>query len=129
MAKSRKGYSNEKDMEEFSYRTVLSSVVFSGVFFIISLLFNGEFISITIGDILLLMILENVIRVFSILCFYIFITISIGNYKELTGKPITWVELSFFFIISLIQSFLDLTVFLFTLLGLLVIIVYFWIVQ
>ena len=130
MAKSRKSSDNEKSMEEFAYRTVILTAIIAGILFVISLLFNGEFISLTnISNNLVIQIIENSIRIGSIVFFYIFIITSIGNYKELTGKPVTWIELTFFFIISLIQSVLDLLVFSFTFLGLVIVVIYFWIVQ
>jgi hypothetical protein len=130
MSKSRKASQNRENMEEFAYKTVILSAIMAGITFIISLLFNGEFITLTtISNNLIIQIVENVIRVFSILFFYIFMITSIGNYKELTGKPVTWIELIFFFIISLIQSVLDLLVFGFTFLGLVIVIIYFWIIQ
>jgi hypothetical protein len=130
MAKSRKSSDNEKSMEEFAYRTVILTAIMAGILFVISLLFNGEFISLTnISNNLVIQIVENSIRIGSIVFFYIFIITSIGNYKELTGKPVTWIELTFFFIISLIQAVLDLLVFSFTFLGLVIVVIYFWIVQ
>lgn len=130
MAKFRKNTDNEKSMEEFAYRTVILTAIMAGFLFIISLLFNGEFVSLTIiSNNLVIQIIENIIRIGSIVFFYIFIITSIGNYKELTGKPVTWIELTFFFIISLIQAVLDLLVFSFTFLGLVIVVIYFWIVQ
>ncbi|TFF98869.1 MAG: hypothetical protein EU547_00220 [Promethearchaeota archaeon] len=130
MAKRQKDSNNKKTMEDFAYRTVILSALMAGISFVISLLFNGEFVSITaLNNTLILEIIENAIRILSILFFYIFIITSIGNYKELTGKPVTWIELSVFFIISLIQSFLDLLIFSFTFLGLVIVIIYFWIIQ
>mgnify|MGYP006282764305 CR=1 FL=1 len=130
MAKLRKDHNNEKSMEDFAYRTVIVTAIMAGVMFIISLLFNGEFISLTkLNNNLVIQIIESIIRIGSIVFFYIFIITSIGNYKELTGKPVTWIELTFLFIISLIQGVLDLLVFSFTFLGLVIVVIYFWIVQ
>ncbi|GAG64796.1 unnamed protein product, partial [marine sediment metagenome] len=64
-----------------------------------------------------------------ILFFFIFLTISIGNYKELTGKPLDFKFIALIFIFSLIQSFRDSIVFSFTLVGLLLIIVYLIFIQ
>lgn len=130
MVNSKKGSNNEGIMEDFAYRTVILTAIMAGVLFVISLLFNGEFISLTaISDNLIFQLIENTIRISSIIFFYIFMITSIGNYKELTGKPVSWIELTLFFILSLIQSVLDLLVFLFTFLGLVIVVIYFWIVQ
>lgn len=130
MLKFKRSGDKKESMEEFAYRTVIISAIMAGITFIISLLFNGEFISLTIiSNHLILQIVENAIRILSIIFFYIFMITSIGNYKELTGKPVSWIELTFFFIVSLIQSFLDLLVFSFTFLGLIIVVIYFWIIQ
>jgi hypothetical protein len=130
MLKFKRSGDKKESMEDFAYRTVIMSAIMAGITFIISLLFNGEFISlIIISNHIILQIVENAIRILSIIFFYIFMITSIGNYKELTGKPVTWIELTFFFVISLIQSFLDLLIFSFTFLGLVILVIYFWIIQ
>ena len=55
--------------------------------------------------------------------------ISVGNYKELTGKPLDWKELLSLIVLSLGQTLLNLWVFAFTFIGLFVIIIYINLVQ
>jgi hypothetical protein len=55
--------------------------------------------------------------------------ISVGNYKELTGKPLGWKELLLLIILSLGQTLIDLWVFGFTFIGLLVMILYLYLIQ
>ncbi|KKL89943.1 hypothetical protein LCGC14_1909620 [marine sediment metagenome] len=54
---------------------------------------------------------------------------SIGNYKELIGKPVDWKGLMLLFVISLGQTLLNIWVFIFTLFGLILILIYLTLVQ
>ena len=73
--------------------------------------------------------LNVLIQVVTILLFFLFIMISVGNYKELTGKPLDWKELLLLIVLSLGQTLLNLWVFAFTFIGLFVIIIYLYLVQ
>ena len=74
-------------------------------------------------------IIDISIKVITILLFFLFMITSIGNYKELIGKPIDWKELLLLFVLSLGQAILNLWVFLTTLLGLILILIYLFLVQ
>lgn len=119
----------KKVVDTFSYRTVILSAILGGFFLIISLLLNGNIISLVYDDILLLETIEIIIKTVVILFFFFFMIISIGNYKELTGKPVTWKELVLLSILSLIQGSLNGAVFAFTLIGLIFIIIYLYLIQ
>ncbi len=112
-----------------AYRSVILSSVLGGLFLALSILLNGEFIIIFTSDDLLWVSLDTVLKVLTILFFFLFMMISIGNYKELTGKPIDLKIILLMIFLSLIQSFKNSIVFSFTLIGLLVIVVYLYIVQ
>ena len=55
--------------------------------------------------------------------------ISLGNYKELTGKPVKSKEILFLFGLSLVQTIRSLIVFIFTLIALLLVIFYLYLIQ
>lgn len=119
--------------DKFAYRTVIISCVFSIIFFVISLFFNviveiGIISIFTISNILFSM-LDVLIKVATILLFFLFMMISVGNYKELTGKPLNWKELLLLIALSLGQTLLNLWVFAFTFIGLFVIVIYLYLVQ
>lgn len=118
-----------KLIEKTAYRSVILSGILGGVFLILSIMINGEFIVIFTSDELLWVGIDITLKVLIILLFFIFMMISIGNYKELTGKPIDFKLILLVLFLSLIQAFRDSTVFSFTLIGLLVVIVYFYVVQ
>ena len=115
--------------DKFAYRTVIISCFLSIIFFVISFLFNIEVISIFTNNNILFTMLNVLIQVVTILLFFLFIMISVGNYKELTGKPLDWKELLLLIVLSLGQTLLNLWVFAFTFIGLFVIIIYINLVQ
>lgn len=116
-------------IEKAAYRSVLLSSILGGIFLVLSIILNGEFIKIFTSDDLLWVSIDIVLKVLTILFFFFFMIISIGNYKELTGKPINFKIILLLFFLSLIQSFRNSIVFSFTLIGLLVIIVYLYVIQ
>ena len=119
--------------DKFAYRTVIISCVLSIMFFVISLLFNVIFVIIEVSIFtninILFDMLDVLIKVATILLFFLFMMISVGNYKELTGKPLGWKELLLLIILSLGQTLIDLWVFGFSFFGLLVIIFYLYLIQ
>jgi hypothetical protein len=134
MPKLRKSQNKAKknqtrNVEDYAFKSIIISAILSGLCLTISLFFNGELISIAFTDNVIWQLIEILIRVFSILFFFLFMIVIIGNYKELTGKPITWKTLTLIFILSIIQSILDLKVFIITLIGLILIIVYLYLTQ
>jgi len=128
-AKSESPKKKPKFIEKAAYRSVILSGILGGVFLVLSIMLNGEFITVFTSNDLLWVSIDIVLRVLIILFFYFFMMISIGNYKELTGKPIDFKIILLIFLLSLIQSFKNSIVFSFTLIGLLVIVVYLYVVQ
>jgi len=136
MSKFKKNNSKSKNItvkskldENFAYKTVFLTAILSGIFLIISFLFNTQLITIFMVENTIWFYIDIVIKVLVILLFFLFGIISIGNYKELSGKPIDYKLIFLLFILSLIQSYRNLWVFGFTFLGLLVIIAYFYFIQ
>jgi hypothetical protein len=119
----------KSDKTNFAYRTVIRSVILAGIFLALSFIFNGEMIKIYEGTNVILMILVAVLKVSLILIFFIFSVVSIGNYKELSGKPLNLKNIILLCLLSLLQAFRDPIVFVFTLFGLGILLVYFYISQ
>ncbi len=127
----KSGTANRKPKlkEKSAYRSVILSAVIGGMLLVISILLNGGYLSLFASEDLFLQTVDITIKVLVILFFFIFMTISIGNYKELTGKPLDLKLIVLIFIFSLIQAFRDSIVFSFSLIGLLIIMVYLFLVQ
>lgn len=115
--------------EKFAYRSVITSAIFAGIFLVISILFNGGFITSFMNINLILTSIDILIKVLAIVLFFFFILTSIGNYKELTGKPVNFKMMILLFILSVIQGFRNEWVFSLSLIGLIVILIYFYILQ
>jgi len=115
--------------EKSAHRSVKLSAGIAGILLLISISLNGGYISLFASENILLQTLDITVKVLVILFFFIFMTISIGNYKELTGKPLDLKLILLIFIFSLVQSFRDSLVFSFSLIGLLIIIVYLFLIQ
>ncbi|MFO7796493.1 MAG: hypothetical protein ACQERB_11275 [Promethearchaeati archaeon] len=121
---------NKKKLKEnIGYKTVIKTAILSGIFFIVSLFFNGQIISLGYFNNLILNIVEILVRTVIILFFFLFLTISYANYRDLVGKPINWKNLMLLFILSIIQSILNIYVFFLTLLGLIFILLYLYLIQ
>lgn len=130
MSKINRKEDNSKSSDtDFAYATVIRSVVLAGLFFAVSIVFNGEIFQIYEGSNEFYMVLDALFKVVLILLFFIFSIISIGNYKELSGKPLSLKEILLLCIISLLQGFRNPIVFVFTLFGLAILLVYFFITQ
>ena len=115
--------------EKFAFRSVIISAVLGGIFGVFSLFFNTEIIILFMNQNIIWDIIDISIKVITVLLFFLFMITSIGNYKELIGKPIDWKELLLLSVLSLGQTILNLWVFLFTLLGLIIILIYLFLVQ
>ncbi len=115
--------------EDFAFKTIIISAILSCGFLILSILFNGGIITFFMKGELIWDSIDVAIKVGIILLFYFFIMISYGNYKELIGKPLEMKEITLLFLLALIQSSLHLYVFLFTLIGLILLLFYFYLIQ
>jgi hypothetical protein len=115
--------------DKFAFKSVIRSTVLGGIFFIVSILFNGEILEIFDTRILLWNMIDSIIKVIFILLFFIFMIISMGNYKELTGKPLNFKNIILLSILSLIQAYRNPIVFIFTLAGLFILLAYLYLLQ
>jgi hypothetical protein len=127
--RKKKLKAKNKTDDNFAFKSVIISTVLGLIFFIISLLFNAEIITIFMDDAIIFTVIDISIKVVSILLFFLFIITSYGNYKELIGKPLNWKDLLIIFLISIGQTILNIWVFALTLFGLVVIFVYLFLVQ
>jgi len=116
-------------------KSVRISAVLAGIFLILSLVFNGTeffFEGITTKYIqkdVLYEILDNTIKVSVIVFSFVFMMVSLGNYKEFTGKPVKFKEILFLFCLSIVQTIRSLIVFIFTLIVLAIVIFYLYVIQ
>lgn len=115
--------------DKFAYRTAIISCILGIIFYVISFIFNVGIISIFTSGNILFNLLDILIKVIAILLFFLFMMISVGNFKELSGNPLGWKELLLLFVLSLGQTLLNLLVFSLTFIGLLIIVIYFYLVQ
>jgi len=115
--------------EKFAYRSTIISVIFGGIFLTVSLILNTEFITLFLNQNIIWNIVDVSIKTVVILLFFLFMITSIGNYKELIGKPLNWKELLLLIFLSIGQTLLNPWVFISTFLGLILIIIYLFIVQ
>jgi Na+-driven multidrug efflux pump len=120
----------KKDLEEkFAHRSVIVSGIASGILLCLSFLFNGEIIDIFMNQNEILTVIDVVLKVSIILFFFFFSMVSIGNYRELIGKPSNWRDLLLIICISLVQTFRNPFVFLFSSIGICLILIYMYFVQ
>ena len=115
--------------EQFAFKSVIISTILGGAFLFVSFLFNVGIITVFMNRDAFWDMINIVIKTSSILLGFFYIMISVGNYQNLTGKPFDWKMIILLFGLSLAQSFRNLMVFLFTLIGLVVILLYFFLVQ
>jgi hypothetical protein len=127
--KEQKLKKRRRSDDRFAYRSVIVSVIFGIIFYVISLLFNFDMIRYFIDKNIYFDIINMVIKTAAPLLFFMFMMVSTGNFKELTGKPLDWKELLLIFVLSLGQTLLDLWIFSFTFIGLIIIIIYLYLVQ
>lgn len=115
--------------ENLAFKSLTISIILAGVFLVVSLFLNGGVITLFMNKGFIWEVIDVSIKVSSILLCFLFFLISIGNYKDLTGKPVDWKELLLLFSLSLVQTFRSLWVFLITLIGLLVLLFYLYLTQ
>jgi len=127
--KDVKSKGKQRSDENYAFRSVIISAILGGIFLVISLIFNTELLTLNFNQNIIWNIVDVLIKVGAILLFFMFMITSIGNYKELIGKPVDWKELLLLITFSLGQTILNLWVLVFTFFGLILILVYLFIVQ
>ncbi len=135
----KKGVTTKKKLildEVQAYKSLKISAALGCVFLIISFLFNAGIITIfaNLDEIIfetidIFDIIDITIKVSAILLSFLFMVVSIGNYKDLMGKPANWKEILMLLGLSIIQTIRNPLVFLITLIGLIIILCYLYLVQ
>jgi Na+-driven multidrug efflux pump len=118
-----------KSKKEIAFNSVITSTIFGIISLFLSFLFNGGLLPFFNDQNIILNLIGIIIKTTTILLFFLFMVISVANYVELIGKRFDWKYLLLLFSLSLIQSFRDIWVFLFSLIGLSIIIAYFYVIQ
>ncbi|MEJ2250803.1 MAG: hypothetical protein P8Y70_18845 [Candidatus Lokiarchaeota archaeon] len=127
--KNQKEGLTEGSSESFAYKTVILAAVLGGITLVASFLFNAGIITFFMYKGFLFEVIDIIIKVSLILLSFLFILVSLGNYKELTGKPMSWKELLLLIVLAVSQTILNPVVFGYTLIGLLLIVIYLFLTQ
>ena len=121
---------NQSFNEDFAFRSLIITTIVGVACFIISILVNVvEIYSILNIQNSFFDLIDLIIRISVVLLFFFFMTISLGNYKDLLGKPSNWQEIAFLFFLSIIQTMRNIYVFGFTVLGLVIFTCYLYLIQ
>ncbi|MCK4237486.1 MAG: hypothetical protein KAX33_00065 [Candidatus Lokiarchaeota archaeon] len=115
--------------DELIIKSGIISFYLAGIFFVISILFNSGIVTIFMNQNLYLDIVDILIKTISIILFFLFLSVAVGNVEEINGKIFGWKKLTILIIISLIQSIRNGWVFLFSSLGIIILILYLWLLQ
>lgn len=121
------------------YQSAVITYFIAVAFFVISFLFNGKLISswVTLVDANIaaddgpnfITIIDSVIKILSVVLFFFFGLISLGNFRELKGYIVTWKEMVILLVLALLQATIDVNVFFLSIVGILLILVYFYFLQ
>ena len=115
--------------EKVILKSLKKSAILAGVFLTLSLFFNTEIITYFMNRGIYWDILDVSIKVSLILLSFLFMMISVGNFKELTGKPVGLKEILLLVGLSLVQTMKNLYVFIFALIGLGLLLIYLYLIQ
>lgn len=115
--------------DELIIKSGITSFYLASIFFVISILFNSGIVTIFMNQNLYLDIVDILIKTISIILFFLFLSVAVGNVEEINGKIFGWKKLTILIIISLIQSIRNGWVFLFSSLGIIILILYLWLLQ
>jgi len=127
--KKQKASEKYQSDDNFAYRSVIISAILGVIAFIFSLLFNIQIITVFMNINLLWTLIDVSIKVIMILLFFLFIITSYANYKELIGKRLNWKDLIVFIFLSIGQTLLNPSVFILTLIGIFIILIYLFLIQ
>ncbi len=124
------------------FSSTLITYGLAALFLAISFIFNGSLISGWVQKIVeaqividgegapsFIYILDIIFKSFSVILFFFFIFISIGNFQEFRGYIMTWKEMFVILIISLLQVSTNFTIFFITTIGITICIIYFYFLQ
>jgi len=116
--------------EDFAFRSLVITTIIGVTCFLVSIFFNVvEIFNIFNLQNNFFDLIDLAIRISAVLLFFFFMMISLGNYKDLLGKPSNWKEIAFLFFLSILQTLRNIYVFGFTLLGLIILLFYLYLIQ
>jgi len=129
----------KREVKSTMFSSTLITYGLAAIFLVISFIFNGSLISGWVQSVVeateeggapsLIYIIDIIIKSFSVILFFFFNFISIGNIQEFRGYIMTWKEMVFLIIISLIQVSSNFTIFFITTIGIIICIIYFYFLQ
>jgi hypothetical protein len=120
------------------YRSSVLTYLLAVVFLAISFVFNGKLLTAwvskvdgtaTIDSSPTFVILDVAIRSISVILFFWYTLVSVGNWQELRGYILTWKEMTVILILSLFQTTINGTVFAISLIGISLILMYMYFIQ
>lgn len=115
--------------EDFIIQSSKKSFFLAGLSFLVSILFNTGIITLFENQNTFMDSLDVTIKSISIIMFFLFLCIAVGNILELNGRVLGWKEFTLLILLSILQSIKNGWVVLFTILGIAGIIVYLWAIQ
>ena len=124
------------------FSSTLITYGLAALFLVISFIFNGNIISGWVQNVVeakiiideggapsFIYIMDIIIKSFSVILFFFFVFISVGNFQEYRGYIMTWKEMLGLLIISLIQASSNFTIFFITTIGIIICMIYFYFLQ
>ncbi|MBN1800731.1 MAG: hypothetical protein JW891_04450 [Candidatus Lokiarchaeota archaeon] len=134
MPKFERESSEEKTLildEEFAFRSAKITLFLAAIFFFISIFFNliDLFSILALTNNGLLDIINYIIKIASPLLFFLLMTTFLGNYGDILGKPLNWKGMVSVFLFSLFQTIRNTIVLGITFIGLIIVIIYFYLIQ
>ncbi|MHA1856574.1 MAG: hypothetical protein ACTSYY_11055 [Promethearchaeota archaeon] len=124
------------------FSSSIITYLIAAIFLVISFIFNGNLINVWVEKITnaqsvideggapsFIYVMDIIIKSFSVILFFFFTFISIGNFQEYRGYIMTWKEMLILLIITLLQVSTNFTIFLITFVGIILCITYFYFIQ
>ncbi|MHA1803394.1 MAG: hypothetical protein ACTSU4_02540 [Promethearchaeota archaeon] len=115
--------------DPLAFKSLVISAILTGIFLVISLFLNGGIITIFMEKGIIWDVIDIALKVATILSCFFFSFVTLGNFKDITGKPVNWKELLFLSGLALAQTFRSLWVFVSTLIGVVLILLYLYLTQ
>ncbi len=120
---------NLQSLKYFMFSSALKGFIVAGVFLVLSLLFNAELVPLFTESSTTFKIVNVLIRGGLIIGFFFFIFVSFVNLRELRGKVSEWQDIVLLAVISILQGILSGWVVLVALVGIILLVLYFWVLQ
>jgi hypothetical protein len=117
-------------LKQSMFKSSYISYLLAAVMFIISFIFNGKFVTIpNSSNSTAITVLDVLLKAFAIILFFFFAFVAFGNYMELEGYIMDYKHIILLVAFALLQSSTELYVFLASLGGVVLILVYMYFIQ